>query len=116
MDPFARTSPEAEREQKELDAQRFSDLRASLSRLVANDDVRQWFRYVNWSLHRGVVGSYEMDAYTQGRRSVVEFLKGSICIADGGPKFLGELEEKHFTVVAQAKAKSRLGYETGEKT
>ncbi len=115
-DPFARTSPEKERSQKELDAQRFDELRASLSRLVANEDFRSWFQYVNWNLYGEAVPTTEIDASTQGKRAVMGFLKRSLSIADGGPEFLGELTRKHFTAVAQAKARSRLGKETGENS
>ncbi len=115
-DPFARTSPEKERGQKELEAQRFDELRASLSRLVANEDFRSWFQYVNWNLYGEAVPATEIDAFTQGKRAVMGFLKRSLSIADGGPEFLGELTRKHFTAVAQAKARSRLGKETGENS
>jgi len=113
-DPFARISPEKERSQKELDAQRFDELRASLTRLVKSEDFRSWFQYVNWNLYGDSAPTTEMDAFTQGKRAVMGFLKRSIAIADGGPEFLGELTRKHFTAVAQAKARARLGNETGE--
>ena len=113
-DPFARSTPEKEREQKELEAQRFDELRASLTRLVANEDFRSWFQYVNWNLYGDSTPTTALDEFPQGKRAVVGFLKRSISIADGGPEFLGELTRKHFTAVAQAKARSRLGKETGE--
>ncbi len=112
--PFAVGSPDEEREQKELEARRFSELRESLSRLVANDDFRQWFQYVNWNLFGESIPPDELDAFTQGKRSVMGFLKRSLAIADGGPEFLGELARRHFTAIAKARAKARLGNENGE--
>ena len=112
--PFAAASPDEEREQNELEARRFSELRESLSRLVANEDFRQWFQYVNWNLFGESIPPDELDAFTQGKRSVVGFLKRSLAIADGGPEFLGELTKKHFTAIAKARAKARLGNDKNE--
>ena len=113
--PFANTSVAEKKDERDRAARRFADLRASLTRLVKNDDFRAWFRYIDWELCGEDFGSGTLDEFTQGKRATIQFLKDSLAIAEGGPEFLGELARKHFVAVADARIQAqRDNNENGE--
>ena len=101
--PFANRSASERKAAQDRDAKRFSDLRASLTRLVKNEDFRSWFRYVNWELCGESFGPGALDEFTQGKRATMMFLKESLAIAEGGPEFLADLAKRHFCAVAEAR-------------
>lgn len=114
--PFAKILTPAERRaEKEREAQRFSDLRASLSRLVKNNDFRAWFSYIDGELCGEDFGKNELTPFTQGKRATASFIRESIAIAEGGPDFLAELTRRHFNAIAEAIVSSKVKTENGEK-
>ena len=101
--PFANRSASERKAEQDRDAKRFSELRASLTRLVKDEDFRAWFRYIDWELCGESFGNGTIDEFTQGKRATMMFLKESLAIAEGGPDFLADLAKKHFTAVAEAR-------------
>ena len=113
--PFAKRSASEQKEQRERDAKRFADLRAALTRLVRNEDFRSWFGYIDWQLFGEETPTSWTEAFTQGKRATMGFLKDSLAIADGGPEFLADLTRKHFAAVANARIEAqRAKNENGE--
>ena len=113
--PFANHSASGLKAERERDARRFSELRESLTRLVKNDDFRSWFRYIDWQLCGEETPTSWTEAFTQGKRATMGFLKDSLAIADGGPEFLAELTRRHFSAVANARIEAqRAKNENGE--
>ena len=113
--PFASVSSSRKKAERDRAARRFSDLRASLTRLVANDDFRAWFRFIDWELCGESFGTGALDEFTQGKRATIGFMKDSLAIADGGPDFLADLARKHYTAVSDARIEAqRANNENGE--
>jgi len=106
-DPFANRSESAKKAERDRDAKRFADLRESLTRLVKNDDFRSWFRYIDWQLCGEETPTSWTEAFTQGKRATMGFLKDSLAIAEGGPEFLAELTRRHFSAVANARIEAQ---------
>ena len=105
--PFANRSASELKAERERDAKRFAELRASLTRLVKNEDFRSWFRYVNWELCGEATCSVPVDEFTQGKHATLGFLKDSLAIAEGGPEFLADLTKKHFTALAKVRIEAQ---------
>lgn len=113
--PFARMlSPAEVQEAKEREASRLSELRASLSRLVKNEDFRAWFARIDGELCGCDFGRDELSPFTQGKRATASFIRETLAIADGGPAFLAELTRNHFNAVADAYNAARNRKENGE--
>ena len=110
--PFANLSLSERKAQEERDAQRFAMMRESLSRLVENKDFRSWFGYIDYELCGTGFGQKEIDAFAQGKRATIDFLRESLAIAEGGPAFLADLTRNHFKAIATARAKARQKKET----
>ncbi len=104
--PFADLSRSKAKERAETAARRRADLVASLSRLVKDEDFRAWFTYVNLEFCGSDFGLNELDAFTQGKRAAMTFLKESIAIAEGGPAFLGLVHQRHFAALAEARMRA----------
>ena len=104
--PFADLSRSGAKERAEAAARRRADLVASISRLVRNEDFRAWFSYVNLEFCGSDFGLRELDAFTQGKRAAMTFLKESIAIAEDGPAFLGLVHRRHFAALAEARLKA----------
>ena len=113
--PFADLSRSAAKARAEIAARRQADLVASVSRLVSNEDFRAWFAYVNLEFCGSDFGLQELDAFTQGKRAAMTFLKESISIAAGGPAFLALLHQRHFAALAEARLKSMTDKEGDQK-
>jgi len=114
-DPFANRSESAKKAERDRDAKRFADLRESLTRLVKNEDFRAWFGYIDWQLCGEETPTSWTEAFTQGKRATMGFMKDSIAIAEGGPEFLAELTRRHFSAVANARIEAqRAKNENGE--
>ena len=109
---FANLSLSERKEQAERDAKRFAEMRESLSRLVKNEDFRAWFGYIDYELCGTGFGQKEIDAFTQGKRATIDFLRESIALAEDGPAFLADLTRNHFKAIAAARAKARQTKET----
>ena len=105
--PFANLSASERRETEKREAERFAELRASLTRLVKDEDFRAWFAYIDYELCGGRLGQVEIDAFVQGKRATMDFLRESLAIADGGPAFLADLTRRHFTAIAEARASAQ---------
>lgn len=110
--PFANVSLSERKAQKERDAKRFAAMRDSLSRLVKNKDFRAWFGYIDYELCGTSFGQNELDAFTQGKRATMDFLRSSLAVAEGGPEFLAELTRNHFAAIAKARAEAKRTKET----
>lgn len=110
--PFANRSLSDRKAQEERDAKRFAEMRESLSRLVKDEDFRAWFGYIDYELRGSSFGQDEINAFTQGKRATIDFLRESIALAEGGPAFLGDLTRNHFKATATAKAKAMRIRET----
>lgn len=110
--PFANLSLSERKAQEQRDAKRFSEIRESLSRLVKNEDFRAWFGYIDYELCGTGFGQNEIDAFTQGKRATIDFLRESIALADSGPAFLADLTRNHFKAIATAKVEARQKKET----
>ena len=110
--PFANRSLSDRKAQEERDAKRFAEMRESLSRLVKNEDFRAWFGYIDYELCGTGFGQKEIDAFTQGKRATIDFLRESIALAEGGPDFLANLTRNHFKAVATARVAARRTKET----
>ena len=112
--PFANVSLSERKAQEERDAKRFSEMRESLSRLVKDKDFRAWFGYIDYELCGTTFGQKEIDAFTQGKRATIDFLRESLAVAEGGPAFLADLTRNHFTAIANARAAAWQTQENGE--
>ena len=110
--PFANVSLSERKAQKERDAKRFSEMRESLSRLVKDKDFRAWFGYIDYELCGTTFGQKEIDAFTQGKRATMDFLRSSLAVAEGGPEFLADLTRNHFAAIAKARSEARRTKET----
>ncbi len=110
--PFANRSLSDRKAQEERDAKRFAEMRESLSRLVKNEDFRAWFGYIDYELCGSSFGQDEINAFTQGKRATIDFLRESIALAEGGPAFLGGLTRNHFKAIATARVEARRIRET----
>ena len=110
--PFANRSLSDRKAQEERDAKRFAEMRESLSRLVKNEDFRAWFGYIDYELCGSSFGQDEINAFTQGKRATIDFLRESIALAEGGPAFLADLTRNHFKAIATAKVEARQKKET----
>ena len=100
---------------RERDAKRFAELRESLTRLVKNEDFRSWFGYIDWQLCGEETPTSWTEAFTQGKRATMGFLKDSLAIAEGGPEFLADLTRRHFSAVANTRIEAqRAKNENGE--
>lgn len=110
--PFANRSLSERKAQEERDAERFAEMRESLSRLVKNEDFRAWFGYIDYELCGTGFGQKEIDAFTQGKRATGDFLRESIALAEDGPAFLAGLTRNHFKAVAAARVEARRTKET----
>ena len=110
--PFANVSLSERKAQKESDAKRFAAMRDSLSWLVKNKDFRAWFGYIDYELCGASFGQKELDAFTQGKRATMDFLRSSLAVAEGGPEFLAELTRNHFAAIAKARAEAKRTKET----
>lgn len=111
-EPFANVSLSERKAQKERDAERFAKMRESLARLVKNEDFRAWFDYIDYELCGASFGQNEINAFTQGKRATMDFLRSSLAVADGGPEFLADLTKHHFAAIAKAKVEARRTKET----
>lgn len=110
--PFANVSLSERKAQKERDAKRFAEMRESLARLVKNADFRAWFGYIDYELCGASFGQDELNAFTQGKRATMDFLRSSLAVAEGGPEFLADLTRNHFAAIAKAKVEARRTKET----
>lgn len=110
--PFANVSLSERKAQKERDAKRFAAMRDSLSCLVKNKDFRAWFGYIDYELCGASFGQNELDAFAQGKRATMDFLRSSLAVAEGGPEFLAELTRNHFAAIAKARAEAKRTKET----
>ena len=110
--PFANLSLSERKKQEEAEAKRFTEMRESLSRLVKNEDFRAWFGYIDYELCGSSFGQNEINAFTQGKRATIDFLRESIALAEGGPAFLADLTRNHFTAVSKARVEARRIKET----
>ena len=81
-------------------------------RLNKNEDFRAWFGYIDYELCGTGFGQNEIDAFTQGKRATIDFLRESIALADSGPAFLADLTRNHFKAIATAKVEARQKKET----
>ena len=112
--PFANRSLSERKAQEERDAKRFAEMRESLSRLVKNEDFRAWFGYIDYELCGASFGQDELNAFTQGKRAAMTFMRSSLAVADGGPEFLADLTRNHFKAIATARVRAMDKKENGE--
>jgi len=105
--PFANVSLSERKAQNERDSKRFAEMRESLARLVKNEDFRAWFGYIDYELCGAAFGQVELNAFTQGKRATMDFLRASLAVADGGPEFLADLTRNHFASIAKARVDAR---------
>ncbi len=113
--PFADRSVSERKAEQDRDAKRFAELRESLTRLVKNEDFRSWFGYIDWQLCGEETPTSWTEAFTQGKRATMGFLKDSLAIAEGGPDFLADLTRRHFSAVANTRIEAqRAKNENGE--
>ncbi len=100
---FAARSRRADKEQARKAREVFLLRKASLTRLVANEDFRAWLKYLAIEFHGGRMdGTTAMDEFTQGVRSAFSFILKSLAIAEGAPKLAGEIQEMFYRAVAEA--------------
>ena len=110
--PFANCSLSDRAAEREREEKRFDEMRESLARLVKNEDFRAWFGYIDYELCGTGFGQNEIDAFTQGKRATIDFLRESIALADSGPAFLADLTRNHCKAIATAKVEARQKKET----
>lgn len=106
---FDHLDPEKQKEAAQRIREEFAARATSLSRLVANQDFRSWFKYVNLEFCGSDFGLNSLDEFTQGKRAAMSFLKESLAIADGGPELCGEVAKAHFQAIGDANRRAANG-------
>lgn len=112
---FADTSRKAQKEREAESAQRFADLRKSLTRLCANDDFRSFYQYLAYEFCGADFGRRPIDEVTQGVRLAMSKINEAICIAEGGPELIAHAAEIHFKAMGDSIVRERTKPQTGER-
>lgn len=89
----------------------FEERKASLTRLVKNEDFRAWIRYIGFEFCGNEFGTNVLDEATQGKRMAWSFIQQSLAVAEGGPELCGEMVISHFKAVGEAKSRVANGDE-----
>ena len=111
---FADTSRKAQKEREAESAQRFDDLKKSLSRLCANDDFRSFYQYLAYEFCGADFGTRPLSPETQGVRMAMAKINAALSIADGGPQLIAHAAEIHFKAMGESIARERTKPTTGE--
>ncbi len=104
---FANTSRKAEDEKRGESAKRFADLRASLTRLVHDEDFRSFYLYLAYEFCSADFGTHPLSAETQGVRMAMSKINETISIADGGPDLIAHAALNHFKAVGDSIVRER---------
>ncbi len=104
---FADTSRRAEDESRVESAKRFADLRASLTRLVHDDDFRGLYLYLAYEFCSADFGTRPLSAETQGVRMAMSKINETLSVAEGGPELIGLAASRHFKAVGESIARER---------
>lgn len=104
---FADTSRRAEDERRAEGAKRFADLRASLSRLVRDEDFRSLYLYLAYEFCSADFGTRSLPPETQGVRMAMAKINETLSVAVGGPELISLAALNHFKAVGESIARER---------